>query len=160
LTTWAGDFIETKEDSMKSVSGLYYEQWRLALTPKREAMTAVQISVYGKQKIKIVAFDVQFDGTGSASSLAEIAFEIQRGGRFACTEFDERGSKIGKLEIDTPETMSTLCRMKTAAFGGVVFWPFPCGEEPIINCGETLGLKVSCGHWINATGELHYAYVD
>lgn len=131
--------------------------------------TVMQIVAPTNQRLRILEYEIAFDGTNSANTPPLISIERQTGGTFTNTA-------VAPAKINDPSAVGETLQAsyKTAyssgtitsgdvlrtffmpAFGGLLVVPQTPGQEDLVPGGTILGIKITAAATVNATITVRY----
>ena len=149
------------------MAGLY-GSFQTGATSLSSAVTVLQIVAPTNQRLRVIAYEISFDGTNSANVPANVIIERQTGGTFTNSAVapkkvnDPSGTgetlqAVGKtVQTVAPTDGDILHNLTVPVFGGLFVYPLPPGQEDMIPGGTILGIKVSAGATVNCYVTVRY----
>jgi hypothetical protein len=144
-----------------------YATWPTA-NINANTLTVMQLVAPTNQRLRVLAYELSFDGTNSANAPATILIERQTGGTFtnssvAPKKVNDPSGTLETLQAVTKNTQTaapvsadTLHQFSLPVFGGSLFYPLPPGQEDMIPGGTILGVKVTTTAQVNCNGGIRY----
>ncbi|WP_422924498.1 hypothetical protein [Singulisphaera sp. PoT] len=125
--------------------------------------TLLQIVAPANQRLKVIGYEISFDGTNSANTPCAVQIVRQTTAGTATntavapTKINEPGGVSETLQASSQNTYTVeptagdlLESYTVPVFGGLYAYSFPPGQEIMIPGGTRLGFKVSCPQGVNA----------
>jgi hypothetical protein len=131
-------------------------------------VTVIQISAPANQRLKVLGYELSFDGTNSANAPAIVSIERQTGGTFTNTavapaKVNDPTGTGETLQASSKNTMTVaptsgdvLHYHTVPVFGGLLIYPQSPGQEDLIYGGSILGIKVTTTSTVNCYGTVRY----
>ena len=144
-----------------------YATWPAA-NINANTLTVMQLVAPTNQRLRILGYEVSFDGTNSANAPAVVVVERQTGGTFtnssvAPKKVNEPGGVSETLQANTKNTATvaptsgdTLHQFNLPVFGGTLVYPLPPGQEDMVPGGGIIGVKVTTTAQVNCNGGIRY----
>jgi hypothetical protein len=132
------------------------------------AQTLLQIVAPTNQRLKVLAYEISFDGTNSANTPATVKVERQTGGTFTNTTVAPKKTNDPTGTGETLQANSkTTCTVEPTdsdvlhifsepVFGGLLIFPMAPGQEDLVPGGTLLGVKVNAAQSVNCTVTVRY----
>ncbi len=137
------------------------------------AQTILQIVAPTNQRLKVIGYDLAFDGTNSANTPATVQILRQTtAGTFTNTsvvpvKINDASNVAETLQaysqtvITTPGTSEptagdVLQDFLVPVFGGTVLYSYPPGQEDLVPGGTRLGFKVTAAQSVNVRLTVRY----
>jgi hypothetical protein len=151
------------------MAGLYgsFQTGAVSLTGG-SAATVIQIVAPTNQRLRIISYEISFDGTNSANTPANVVIERQTGGTFTNTSVapkkvnDPSGTgetlqAVAKTaQTVAPTDGDVLHNLTVPVFGGLFVYPLPPGQEDMVPGGTILGIKVNAPQTVNCYVTIRY----
>ncbi|MDR3582573.1 MAG: hypothetical protein P4L67_04840 [Candidatus Pacebacteria bacterium] len=144
-----------------------YATWTTA-NINANTLTVMQLVAPPNQRLRILGYEVGFDGTNSANAPGTLVVERQAGGSFTNTSVPPKKvndpSSVGEVlqavskntQTGAPTSGDVLHVYPIPVFGGLVIYPLPPGQEDMVPGGTILGLKVTTTAQVNCIGGVRY----
>lgn len=144
-----------------------YATWPAA-NINANTLTVMQLVAPTNQRLRILGYEVSFDGTNSANAPAVVVVERQTGGTFtnnAVTpkKVNDPSGSLETLQASTKNTQTvaptsgdTLHQFNLPVFGGTLVYPLPPGQEDMVTGGTIIGVKVTTTAQVNCNGGIRY----
>ncbi len=144
-----------------------YAAWPLTAV-NNTTLTMIQLVAPTNQRLKVIAYEIGFDGTNSANTPAVISIERQTSGTFTNTavapkKVNDPSGSLETLQASSKNTQTVaptsgdqLHYFTVPVFGGLLIYPLPPGQEDLISGGTILGVKVTTTSTVNCYGGIRY----
>ncbi len=132
------------------------------------AQTILQVAAPTNQRLKLIGYDISFDGTNSANTPATLQIMRQTGGTFTNasvapvkindpTGTGETLQAVGKTAVTSEPTVGDILQEFTIpVFGGTVIYSYPPGQEDLVPGGTLIGFKVNAAQAVNVRLTVRY----
>lgn len=150
------------------MAGLYgYATWPTA-NINANTLTVMQLVAPTNQRLRVIGYEISFDGTNSANAPATVVIERQTSGTFTNTtvapkKVNDPSGTGETLQANTKNTATvaptsgdTLHQFSVPVFGGLLIYPLPPGQEDMVMGGTILGVKVTTTAQVNCNGGIRY----
>ena len=129
--------------------------------------TVLQLIAPTNQRLRVIGYEISFDGTNSANAPAQISIERQTSGTFTNTVTPKKiNDPSGSLETMQASSKNTCTVQPTSGdqlhfftvpvFGGLLVYPLPPGQEDMVSGGTIIGIKVTTTSTVNCYATIRY----
>lgn len=150
------------------MAGLYgYATWPPTVV-NATTTTVMQLAAPTNQRLRVICYEIGFNGTNSANEPALVVIERQTGGTFTNTAVAPKklndpsgtGEVLQAVTKNTPTVAptsgDTLHQFHVPVFGGLVINPLPPGQEDMVMGGTAIGVKVTTTAAVTCSGGIRY----